>query len=247
MCENMQYLNTFRTYCGLIASSWVEWAPPGLWLVIVRERILLPFAVGDIAVEPDVRMHRQSIISQHASVNAPPDWRGDRLRRYRIDEQRSRLEYEHNAGAKISAKAATIRGRCAYDKHLAAFERELPERVIGYSMRGWIAVAIMEMLQYLPEAGNERRMICNGWIWFEECDQAGSFVLLCRDQPDELLHVRQQIIQAPLSDERIEHLSARLAGLPKEAWIVRRTKLCLILLVCFLLPAIFGICKTFEL
>ena len=122
------------------------WATPGLWLVIVRERILLPFAVGNIAVEPNVRMHRQSIISQHASVNALPDWGWNRLCRHGIDEEKSRLEHEHNAGTKISAKAATIRRRCAYDKHLGTFERELPERVVGHSVRGWIAVAIMEIL-----------------------------------------------------------------------------------------------------
>jgi hypothetical protein len=88
----------------------MEWAGAPLRFVVVRERILLPFAVAVVSIESYVGMYRHSVIGQHALVNALPDGRCDRLRGGRIDEKRPGLKDEHHSWTEISAPAALIGG-----------------------------------------------------------------------------------------------------------------------------------------
>src|SRR5882757_6019807 len=86
---------------------------------------------------------------------------------------------------------------------------------------GGIAIVFMKKLQHLPEARDKGGVVRDGWIGLEERDQAAAYIVRRADQTDELLHVRHQFLKTLLSDEGIEHLSARLTTLTKEAWIVR--------------------------
>ena len=146
---------------GLGFRAGMERADACLRLVVVRKGVLLPFTVAVVPVEAYVGMYRHSVVGQHALVNALPNGRRDRLRCCRIDEERSGLEYKHDAWAKISATAVLVRGRRSDNEHLATFKGELPKRVIGCSAGGRIGVVVMKELQNLPKAPDERVVIRN--------------------------------------------------------------------------------------
>src|SRR5580704_9926766 len=88
----------------------MEWASPAFGFVVVRQRVLLPFAVRGVSVESYIRMHWHSVIVQHSLVNTMPDGRRDRPRGHWIDEKRPGLEHQHHTRTKIPAAASPIRG-----------------------------------------------------------------------------------------------------------------------------------------
>ena len=57
----------------------MKWAGTDLRFIVVRECVLLPFAIERISVESNIRMYRHPVISQHATVNPSPDLHGNRF------------------------------------------------------------------------------------------------------------------------------------------------------------------------
>ena len=55
------------------ACARLKWTGSMFRLVIVRERVLFPFAIDRISVKPDIGMHRHLIVGQHTLVYAVPD------------------------------------------------------------------------------------------------------------------------------------------------------------------------------
>ena len=58
----------------------VEGTDSSFRCIVIGQSILLPFAVVDVAVEPDVGMDRHPVVDEHALVDALADVRGDWLR-----------------------------------------------------------------------------------------------------------------------------------------------------------------------
>ena len=60
--------------------------------IVIGQSILLPFAIVDVAVEPDVGMDRHAVVGEHALVDALADVRGNWLRCRRVDEKGTGLK-----------------------------------------------------------------------------------------------------------------------------------------------------------
>ena len=139
----------------------LEWAGASLRLVVVRKRVLLPFTVTDVPIEPYVGVYRHSVIGHHALMNALPDGGCDRLRCCWINEKDSGLEDQHYAWTEISATAVLVGGRRSDHKHLATLKCELPQGVVGRSVGCRIAVVVMQELQNLPKTIDKGHVIRN--------------------------------------------------------------------------------------
>jgi len=86
----------------------VEGTDSSFGRIVIGQGILIPFAVVDVAVEPDVGMDRHAVVGKHALVDAFADVRGDWLGCRWIDEERTGLEDKNNAGTEVSAATKAV-------------------------------------------------------------------------------------------------------------------------------------------
>src|SRR6202034_2011770 len=125
-------------------------------------------AVRRLAIEANIRMDGHTVVSEHTFVNSLTHFGGNRRRSGWIDEENRRLKDDDNCGAKISAAPLCIGWGCADRKHLTSSKGELPEGVVRGSFGLRSRIALMEKLQDLPEAMDERGMVRKIFVRFEK-------------------------------------------------------------------------------
>ncbi len=91
----------------------------------------------------------------------------------------------------------------------------------------------------MPKTRDKGHVIRNRPVRLEERGQARACMASSTDKAHKLQHVGRHFVKLAPRNERVEHLTARLAALAEETWILGGVKLGMILLVRLQLPVVF--------